>query len=82
MHVCNHFVLIATYWLDKEYLLDLVKVRDYLLEIDISLVGHDVRIVGVDSVKHKFLTLNDVAFRLLSHRHGYAIQEKNHLATT
>lgn len=82
MHIIDDLILVSTDRLNEEDFRDLIKIRDDLLEIDISLVKHNIRVVGVNAVEHQFLALNNVSFGLLCHIHRGTVKEKHYLTPT
>jgi hypothetical protein len=79
-----HLLLLLRNGLHKEYVFHLlVKVHQYLVQIDVSLAAHDVRIVSIYRIEHKLLVLNEVPLNPLE-RLGRAsyVKEECHLAET
>lgn len=74
------FILISANGLNEENICDLIKISDYLLEIDISLVEKGIWIERIDAIKHQFLILYDITLCLLRHRGTMHVNKERYLS--
>jgi len=78
----QELILVTTDRLHEKDLWDPIKVRDDLLQIDISHVENDIWVVGVDAIEHQLLVLYHISLRLLGDVVRLTIHKQDDLAST
>ena len=78
----QELILVTTDGLHEKDLRYAIKVCDDLLQVDVSLVENDIRVLGVDAIEHQFLVLDHIGFCLLGNVVRLAIHKQDDLAPT